>query len=101
MNYYPYNTKDSSMLVNSDTPIKNNYDQLDLAPYLPQLSKEAHILLAQAHMELANNMEGTTTTGSSIENMNNIQLNGNINDKILGMAHMKAVERFKNRLNKI
>ena len=91
MNYYPYNTKESSTIINSETPVNNTYDQLDLAPYLPQLSKEAHLLLAKAHMELANNIEGGGATVPSVENMNNTN--------ILNQAYNKVLELFKYKKN--
>jgi hypothetical protein len=94
MNYYPYNTKESSMIINSNIPVKNTYNQLDLAPYLPQLSKDAHLLLAQVHMELANNIDGSSNT--SVENMSNT----NTNTNILDLAHQKVMEHFKSKNKK-
>ena len=90
MNFYPYK-QDTISMVQNNIPINNMYDQLDLAPYSPLFSKETHILLAQAHMELANSMKNTILS-ISIENMSNT-----ISQDMFDQAHENVMEHFKSK----
>jgi hypothetical protein len=83
--YYPYKPADKSVSTRTPTPMKMIKNQLELAPYLPMLAKEAHLQLAKAHMEIAENM--TNIPESKIEHMSNTD-----NENILAFVQQQALE---------
>ena len=70
MSFYPFKPTDNTVSQRTISPMAINPDQLDLAPYLPQLAQQAHLQLAAAHMELANDIV-LSTKSTNIEKMSN------------------------------
>lgn len=71
MNFYPYKPYDKTVSERTLPPMKVIPNQLELAPYLPLLAKEAHLQLAKAHMELADTIDVTKSPNNKMENMEN------------------------------
>lgn len=77
--FYPY----SSNITNSTLSVQKNLEQLKLAPYLPQLEKQAHLELSKVHMALAEQEDSVYASNKIIENMTD-------ENDILKLAQLKA-----------
>ena len=65
--FYPY----SSNITNSTLSVQKNLEQLKLAPYLPQLEKQAHLELSKVHMALAEQEDSVYASNKIIIYENN------------------------------
>ena len=69
--FYPYLSNNITNTKSTLSSQQLNLDQLKLAPYLPQLEKQAHLELSKVHMALAEQDDSIYASNKIIENMEN------------------------------